>query len=191
MSQNFRWLNSETWYAAIKIKRICEAFCRLKSGVLEQDIIGNNRFHLKMFCKVRFIILFYALKYLNEKSTTIILKTWDKKQWNQGTSPASFWPLTLHCTYWSHWTSPCSSLMTCPFASSWLYTHCALTWNSLHFFGPHSLSNEHSFFKYTVSFRKFRNPPRLGRASVLGTSKHPELTLIILLYCNFLFICVL
>lgn len=39
-----------------------------------------------MFCKVRFIILFYALKYLNEKSTTIILKTWDKKQWNQGHS---------------------------------------------------------------------------------------------------------
>lgn len=52
--------------------------------------------------------------------------------WPLGTSPA----LSCHlpCTaYTNHWTNQCSSLMTCPFTSSWLCTHCALTQNSLHF----------------------------------------------------------
>lgn len=56
---------------------ICEAFWELQSAILEQGIIINesNRFCLKMFSKVIFIILLYAFKYLDEKSIAIILRT--------------------------------------------------------------------------------------------------------------------
>lgn len=58
---------------------------RLQSAILEQDITENNVWQMRLFGKVRFGILPYAFKYLDEKPTTILfLKTWDKKPRNQG-----------------------------------------------------------------------------------------------------------
>ena len=55
-----------------------------------------------MFYKVRFVILFYAFKYLDEKSATTVLKTWDNKQCNLGHSFRALSTVALPGTVMCH-----------------------------------------------------------------------------------------